>query len=59
MARLSGVELENKVQEIAAIIRNPKRRPLRAPHASGRYIEFIYNPLADGSCSASIATSPS
>ena len=46
---LSGPELENKVQEVAAIIRNPKGGRYERRTSSGRYIEFNYSPLADGS----------
>ena len=46
---LSGPELENKVQEVASIIRNPKGGRYERRTSSGRYIEFNYSPLADGS----------
>ncbi|MBX9823425.1 MAG: PAS-domain containing protein [Xanthobacteraceae bacterium] len=41
--------IEKKVQEIAAIIRNPKGGRYERRTLAGRYIEFTYNPLADGS----------
>lgn len=46
---LSGAEQENKVQEVASIIRNPKGGRYERRTSSGRYIEFTYRPLADGS----------
>ena len=39
----------SKVKEIAAIIRNPRGGRYERRTSSGRYIEFNYNPLADGS----------
>ncbi len=46
---LSGDEIEEKVQEIAAVIRNPLGGRYERRTLSGRYIEFTYNPLSDGS----------
>ena len=46
---LTGAEVERKVHEIAAIIRNPAGSGYERWTRSGRYIEFTYNPLADGS----------
>ena len=42
-------EIENKVQEIAAIIRDPLGGRYERRTTSGRYIEFSYSPLSDGS----------
>ena len=49
MARWKAEALEDKVQEIVSIIRNPKGGRYERRTLSGRYIEFTYNPLADGS----------
>ena len=46
---LNADEIENKVQEIAAIIRNPLGGRYERRTTSGRYIEFSYSPLSDGS----------
>jgi PAS domain S-box-containing protein len=46
---LKADEIEDKVQEIAAIIRNPRGGHYERRTTSGRYIEFSYNPLSDGS----------
>src|SRR6185503_13540575 len=46
---LNGAEQENKVQEEASIISNPKGGRYERQTSSGRYIEFTYRPLADGS----------
>ena len=46
---LKAGEIENKVQEIAAIIRNPLGGRYERRTTSGRYIEFSYSPLSDGS----------
>src|SRR6185295_11475925 len=46
---LDEAGVERKVQEIAAIIRNPKGGRYERRTGSGRYIEFTYNPLSDGS----------
>ena len=46
---LSGDEIEKKVKEIEAIIRHPNGGRYERRTLSGRYIEFTYNPLADGS----------
>src|SRR6185436_11312416 len=42
-------EVESKVREIAEIIRNPLGGHYERRTTSGRYIEFTYNPLSDGS----------
>jgi PAS domain S-box-containing protein len=41
--------VEKKVQEVAAVIRDPKGGRYERRTLSGRYIEFTYNPLSDGS----------
>src|SRR5436190_1837951 len=46
---LKADEIEDKVQEIAAIIRNPLGGRYERRTTSGRYIEFSYSPLSDGS----------
>ncbi|MBX9841891.1 MAG: PAS-domain containing protein [Xanthobacteraceae bacterium] len=45
---LDAEGIERKVQEIAAVIRDPKGGRYERRTLSGRYIEFTYNPLADG-----------
>ncbi|MBM3527949.1 MAG: PAS domain S-box protein [Alphaproteobacteria bacterium] len=47
--RLRDDEIENKVQEVASIIRNPKGGRYERRTLSGRHVEFKYNRLADGS----------
>jgi PAS domain-containing protein len=42
-------EVESKVREIAEIIRNPLGGHYERRTTSGRYIEFSYSPLSDGS----------
>ena len=42
-------EIEAKVQEIAAIIRNPTGGHYERRTLGGHYIEFTYSPLSDGS----------
>ena len=44
-----GDAIEQKVQEIAAIIRDPSGGRYERRTMSGRYVEFTYSPLADGS----------
>jgi PAS domain S-box-containing protein len=46
---LEGQALEDKVQEVVSIIRNPKGGRYERRTLAGRYIEFTYNPLEDGS----------
>jgi signal transduction histidine kinase/CheY-like chemotaxis protein/HPt (histidine-containing phosphotransfer) domain-containing protein len=46
---LTPAEINDKVQEIAAIIRDPKGGRYERRTRSGRYMEFSYNPLSDGS----------
>jgi PAS domain S-box-containing protein len=46
---LEGQALEDKVQEIVSVIRDPKGGRYERRTLAGRYIEFTYNPLADGS----------
>ena len=46
---LAPAEIDKKVQDIAAIIRDPKGGRYERRTRSGRYIEFSYNPLSDGS----------
>jgi signal transduction histidine kinase/CheY-like chemotaxis protein/HPt (histidine-containing phosphotransfer) domain-containing protein len=46
---LNADEIESKVEEIAAIIRNPLGGRYERRTTSGRYIEFSYSPLSDGS----------
>ena len=41
--------VEKKVQEVAAVIRDPKGGRYERRTLAGRYIEFTYNPLEDGS----------
>jgi PAS domain S-box-containing protein len=46
---LAPDQVENKVAEIAAIIRDPRGGRYERLTRSGRYVEFTYNPLSDGS----------
>src|SRR4029078_13479527 len=46
---LKAHEIENKVREIASIIRNPLGGHYERRTTSGRYIEFSYSTLSDGS----------
>jgi PAS domain S-box-containing protein len=45
---LKPEEIDKKVEEIAAIIRNPRGGRYERQTSSGRYIEFNYTPLSDG-----------
>ncbi len=45
---LEGEEIEKKVEEIAAIIRNPRGGRYERQTSSGQYLEFNYTPLSDG-----------
>ncbi len=46
---LGAEEIERKVEEIAGIIRHPRGGRYERRTGSGRYIEFNYSPLSDGS----------
>jgi signal transduction histidine kinase/CheY-like chemotaxis protein/HPt (histidine-containing phosphotransfer) domain-containing protein len=46
---LQGDAIDAKVREIAAIIRNPAGGYYERRTQAGHYLEFTYNPLADGS----------
>ena len=46
---LTAAEQDKKVQEIAAVIRDPRGGRYERRTSSGRYLEFNYSQLADGS----------